>query len=105
MGIILRYIILALLFYYIYKKVMAFLEANSSQNTQTKNNSSQPSQDPYEILGVDKNANADEVHKAYLQKISEYHPDKVDHLGEEIKVVARQKTQKINWAYNQLKNK
>lgn len=32
--------------------------------------------DPYEVLGVDKNCNGDEVKKAYYNKAKENHPDK-----------------------------
>jgi molecular chaperone DnaJ len=32
--------------------------------------------DFYEILGISKNANADEIKKAYRKKAIEFHPDK-----------------------------
>ncbi len=54
----------------------------------------------YEILGVEANASSEEIKKAYLIKIKEYHPDVFD--GD--KFFAEQKTAEINEAYNVLKN-
>ena len=34
------------------------------------------SKDYYEILGVNKSANADEIKRAFRKKAHEYHPDK-----------------------------
>ena len=31
--------------------------------------------DYYEVLGIDKNASADEIKKAYRKKAKQYHPD------------------------------
>ncbi len=39
--------------------------------------------DPYVVLGVSPNAGQDDVHAAYEQARTKYHPDLVSHLGEE----------------------
>lgn len=60
------------------------------------------SSDPYEILGVSKGATPDQVKRAYREALSQYHPDKVSHLGPDIQNLAREKTHKINEAYERL---
>lgn len=58
----------------------------------------------YEILGLSSNASDEEIRAAYLKKIKEYHPDKVQNLGEEIRILAEKKTSEINQAYEYIKN-
>ena len=62
-------------------------------------------QQSLEVLGLDKNADSDEIKKAYRKFSMTYHPDKVDHLGEEFKQVAEEKMKEINAAYQFLKSK
>ena len=38
-------------------------------------------QDPYVILGISTSATDEEIKKAYLDKIKEYHPDLVNKMG------------------------
>ena len=40
-----------------------------------------------------------EVRKAYHKMAIKYHPDKVSHLGEDVKIAAEQKFTKLNAAY------
>jgi DnaJ-domain-containing protein 1 len=58
--------------------------------------------DPYKVLGVDKNASLDEIKHAYKGLASKYHPDKVTHLGEEFRVLAEQRFKEIQEAYQKL---
>lgn len=53
----------------------------------------------YRILGVREDAKKDEIVAAWKRRISEYHPDKVARMGEEIREVAARKSQQINAAY------
>jgi DnaJ like chaperone protein len=57
----------------------------------------------YEVLGIDKNATDEEVKKAYRQMAVRYHPDKVASLGEEYQKGAKEKFQKIQEAYDNIK--
>ncbi len=57
----------------------------------------------YRILGVASTATDEEVKFAYREMAKRYHPDKVSHLGEEIKKAAEEKFQKVNEAYETIK--
>jgi len=57
----------------------------------------------YRILGVASTATDEEVKTAYREMAKRYHPDKVSHLGEEVKKAAEEKFQKVNEAYETIK--
>lgn len=59
--------------------------------------------DPRAVLGVSSSATQQEVQKAYRARMAEYHPDRVSHLGEELRKVAHEKTLEIQRAYERLK--
>jgi uncharacterized membrane protein YkvA (DUF1232 family) len=61
--------------------------------------------DPYEILGVAKGASIDEIKNAYRKLANKYHPDKVNHLGDEFKELANKKFKEIQEAYQELVQK
>ena len=52
------------------------------------------------ILDLKGKVNFNDIEKAYKYKIKEYHPDKVDSMGDELKELAEEKTKEINEAYN-----
>lgn len=53
---------------------------------------------PYEILGIDKNATEDEINIAYRNLVKKYHPDK--YVGNPLADLASQKIIEINEAYD-----
>ncbi|MEW5906167.1 MAG: DnaJ domain-containing protein [Elusimicrobiota bacterium] len=58
--------------------------------------------DPYKVLGVAPGASPEEIRGAYLKLANKYHPDKVDHLGDEFKVLAHRRFKEIQAAYERL---
>ncbi len=59
----------------------------------------------YAVLGLEKGADFTEIKKAYRKLSMQYHPDKVEHLGEEFKKVAEEKMKEINVAYGYFEKK
>lgn len=59
--------------------------------------------DPYRLFGVSRSADAETIKKAYRDLVAKYHPDRVQHLGEEFKELAAAKTTAINTAYEEIK--
>ena len=57
----------------------------------------------YKILEIEPTATVDEIKKAYRVMARKYHPDKVSYLGEDIQQTAKEKFQKVNEAYEQIK--
>ncbi len=58
--------------------------------------------DPYEVLGVRRQASIDDIRSAYRKLAAKYHPDKVVHLGDEFRTLAEQKFKEIQEAYQEL---
>lgn len=56
--------------------------------------------DPYEVLGVPKNASEDEIKSAYRKLAKQYHPDR--YIGNPLADLAAEKFKEINEAYDTL---
>ena len=59
--------------------------------------------DPWRVLGITPDATQREIQGAFKEQMKRYHPDRVSHLGEELREVAERKTKDINRAYGMLK--
>lgn len=60
------------------------------------------STDPYEVLGVDRGQKFEEIRQRYKEKLLQYHPDRVLHLGREFQEMAEGKTKEITEAFQKI---
>jgi DnaJ like chaperone protein len=61
------------------------------------------SESDYKILEITKDVSDEEVKKAYRKMAVKFHPDKVSHLGEDIQKDAKEKFQKVQRAFENIK--
>jgi len=59
--------------------------------------------DPFVLLGVNEADSDVVIAKRYKQLVMEYHPDRVAHLGQELKDLAAKKTTEINAAFTAIR--
>ena len=60
-------------------------------------------QDPYKVLGLARGASEKDIKQAYRRLATQYHPDKVAHLGDEFKELAEKRFREIQEAYEVLR--
>jgi DnaJ-domain-containing protein 1 len=54
----------------------------------------------HEVLGVSPNASIEVIKSAYKLRAHQYHPDKTQGLGPELRALAERKMQELNMAYS-----
>jgi len=87
----------------IINSISGFLRISSADYHSVKAMFVKDTDSAYKILEIDPLATDDEVKKAYKKMALKYHPDKVSHLGEDVRKAAEEKFQKLNAAYNEIK--
>ena len=85
-------------------QIVSFLQIRASDHERIRSffKPQQTAADHYAVLGVSRDASKADIKKAYRQACKEHHPDKVHHLGPELKKVAEEKLSKINVSYDVL---
>jgi DnaJ like chaperone protein len=87
----------------IIEKISSYLGVSSVDFLSIKNMFIPETDSSYKILEIEPSATDDEVKKAYRKMAVKYHPDKVSHLGEDIRKSADEKFARVNEAYNKIK--
>lgn len=84
-------------------QISRYLDLDRSDFLSIKAMFSKNSGAAYQVLEVSKDVSNGEIKKAYRSMAVKYHPDKVAHLGEDIKNAAEEKLQNLNVAYDTIK--
>lgn len=78
-------------------------DGNSDSRGKGRTTGDHARRDPYQILGIGRNASQSEIRHAYKDLVNKYHPDKVSHLGKEFQALAEKRFRDIQEAYEKLK--
>jgi DnaJ like chaperone protein len=87
----------------IIEQISSYLGVSSSDFLSIKNMFIPETDSSYKILEIERSATDEEVKKAYRKMAVKYHPDKVSHLGDDIRKSADEKFARVNEAYNKIK--
>jgi uncharacterized membrane protein YkvA (DUF1232 family) len=101
-------LVLLLLAYWFIKRALPGTYGQNRSHSSWRSQQERPDsaeeagRDPYQILGVSRNASQQEIKSAFRKQAQRYHPDRVSHLGEEFQQLAKEKFQEIQKAYESL---
>jgi DnaJ like chaperone protein len=84
-------------------KIRYYLGVNQNDYHSVKATYSHSIESDYLILELASTATDEEVKKAYRRMAIKYHPDKVAHLGDDVQKGAKEKFQRLNQAYENVK--
>jgi len=96
-------VVLAFLIYSIYKNRKAHLHKGHPFREETTTDENLTFDDACKVLGIGPDASAEEIKKAYKERIAKNHPDKVSHLSKELQEKAKELTLRLNRAYEVIK--
>ena len=85
------------------KKISSYLNINQNDYTSIKAMFVKDVESDYKILEISPESTDEDVKKAFRKMAVKYHPDKVGHLGSEVKSMAEEKFKMVNEAYNNIK--
>jgi len=87
----------------IIESISSYLGVNSNDFLSIRNMFIPETDSSYKILEIDPSSSNEEVKKAYRRMAMKYHPDKVSHLGDDIRKSADDKFAMVNEAYEKIK--
>ncbi|MFQ6605532.1 MAG: TerB family tellurite resistance protein [Fidelibacterota bacterium] len=87
----------------IIQTIANYLNINANDFTSIKAMFIKDSTAAYNILEISPDATDQEIKKAYRKMATKYHPDKVTHLGEDLRRLAEEKFKAVNDAYQTIK--
>ncbi len=87
----------------IIEKISGYLGISSSDFVSIRNMFVPETDSAYKILEIESSASDEEVKKAYRKMAVKYHPDKVNHLGDDFRKSAEEKFKMVNDAYERIK--
>ena len=87
----------------IIEQISSYLGVSSGDFLSIKNMFIPETDSSYKILEIERSATDEEVKKAYRKMAVKYHPDKVSHLGDDVRKSADEKFAMVNDAYNRIK--
>jgi DnaJ like chaperone protein len=87
----------------IIEKISSYLGVGSGDFLSIKNMFIPETDSSYKILELEPSSSNEEIKKAYRKMAMKYHPDKVSHLGEDIRKSANEKFTMVNEAYDKIK--
>ena len=85
------------------QSISNFMRISSSDFQSVKAMFVKDTSSAYKILEISADATDEEVKKAYKKMAIKYHPDKVSHLGDDVRKAAEEKFQKMNAAFEEIK--
>lgn len=86
--------------------VQQIWNVDSSHRTgRTRPPSAIDSSDPFSVLGCSPSDSPKTIQKRYRELVLQYHPDKVNHLGPELRELAAEKTKALNLAFQAIRKK
>ena len=95
-------VILAAIWWLRRRLARAEAERSRTSAADTEDATENAAWDPHAVLGVMRGASAEEIARAYREQMKRYHPDRVAHLGEELRQLAHRKALEIQRAYAEI---